>query len=168
MFNCHEPAPGDLHRPLVSQQGLQPHGEVSEMRPSSPEHSAQTNSLLLALPHLAQTMSLFTAPAGDHMAVTSLLTGARRDCSFPTTCRRGFVQDLTHTGIVCKRQPWQEQWLNPSLLSHTAGSRGPCPCLYSQGPGQHLNSATHCHVFKGFIILEKKPEVQQRSSLLAH
>lgn len=29
------------------------------------------------------------------------------------------------------------------------------------------NSATHCHVFKDFIILEKKPEVQQRSSPLA-
>lgn len=36
------------------------------------------------------------------MAVTLLLTGAQRDCSFPTTFRRGFVQDLTHPGIVCK------------------------------------------------------------------
>lgn len=101
------------------------------------------------------------------MAVTLLLTGARKDRSFPTTFRRGFVQDLTHTGIVCERQHRQEQWLNPSLLSHTAGSGGSCPCLNPQGFGQHLNSATHCHVFKGFIILEKKPEVQPRLSLLA-
>lgn len=37
----------------------------------------------------------------------------------------------------------------------------------STGIWAHLNSATHCHVFKGFIIQDKKPEVQQRPSLLA-
>lgn len=72
------------------------------------------------------------------------------------------MQDLTHTGIVCKRQLWQEQWPAKPAQSH-CGVKMTTSIPKST---EIRNSATHCHIFKDFIILEKKPEFSRDPAFL--